>query len=155
MIRPYSHVQVGYAVLAGILVVLALVALTNYAATGAAAPPPGAAVFILVICALVAVLAGWMRISVDRGQLRWHFGPGLLRHAIPVDRIAGLEVVRNRWYYGFGVRRLREGWLYNVSGLRAVRIVLHDGTTLRLGTDEPDRLMDAIRAAQHRGRSRL
>jgi len=36
--------------------------------------------------------------------------------------------------------------LYNAQGLRAVRLRLRDGRTLRLGSDEPERLAAFITA---------
>ena len=38
------------------------------------------------------------------------------------------------------------GWLFNVSGVQAVEICLRSGRKYRMGTDEPERLADAIRA---------
>ena len=43
--------------------------------------------------------------------------------------------------------RTPHGWLYNVSGYEAVEIALASGKRLRLGTDEPHRLAQALRAA--------
>ena len=40
----------------------------------------------------------------------------------------------------------RNGWLFNVSGLQAVEIFLRSGKKYRIGTDEPERLVEAIRA---------
>jgi hypothetical protein len=54
--------------------------------------------------------------------------------------------VRNPWYYGWGIRITPDGLLYNVSGTRAVEITLTDGSKLRLGTDEPEALCQAIRS---------
>jgi hypothetical protein len=54
--------------------------------------------------------------------------------------------VRSRWWEGRGIRFTSQGMLYNVSGTRAVEVQLRDGTRFRLGTDEPERLGDAIRA---------
>ncbi len=53
-------------------------------------------------------------------------------------------IVRNRWYYGWGVRLTARGWLYNVSGFDAVEILLKNGRTYRIGTDKPAKLLLAI-----------
>jgi len=57
-------------------------------------------------------------------------------------------VVRNRWWYGWGIRWTPRGWLYNVSGLAAVELTLTDGRRLRIGIDEPERLCEAIAQAR-------
>ena len=48
------------------------------------------------------------------------------------------------------MRRLRDGWLYNVSGRRAVELELPGGRTFTIGTDEPDTLLAAIERARAR-----
>jgi hypothetical protein len=53
-------------------------------------------------------------------------------------------VVRNRWYYGWGIRITPRGWLYNVSGLDAVELALKNGKCVRIGSDEPHALARAI-----------
>ena len=57
---------------------------------------------------------------------------------------ASFQTVRNKWYFGWGIRYLGTGWLYNVSGLDAVEIVQNDGKMVRVGTDEPDVLARAL-----------
>jgi len=52
--------------------------------------------------------------------------------------------VTNPWWYGWGIHLTPSGWLYNVGGARAVQLDLHNGRSLRVGTDEPERLCEAI-----------
>jgi len=54
--------------------------------------------------------------------------------------------VRNKWWWGWGIRRIHDGWLYNVSGLNAVELVMGNGKKFRIGTDQPRRLADSIQA---------
>jgi len=96
----------------------------------------------------VGVLFSSLTVSVDSQTLRWHFGPGFWRKSVPLAEIAGVEAVRNRWWYGWGIRAIPEGWLYNVSGLDAVEISLTNGRRIRIGTDEPARLVEAIEAGR-------
>jgi hypothetical protein len=51
-------------------------------------------------------------------------------------------------WYGWSIRLTPHGWLYSVSGLAAVELTLQDGKRLRIGTDEPERLCQAIGQAQ-------
>jgi hypothetical protein len=44
--------------------------------------------------------------------------------------------VRNRWWYGFGIRLTPHGWLYTVRGLDAIEVRLSNGRTFRVGTDD-------------------
>jgi hypothetical protein len=47
---------------------------------------------------------------------------------------------------GYGIRWTSRGWLYNVSGTRAVEIQTTE-TTFAIGTDEPERLLSALHEA--------
>ena len=56
------------------------------------------------------------------------------------------EKVRNKWYYGFGIRLIPGGQMYNVAGLDAVELKLTNGRVFRVGTDESDKLLTAIQS---------
>jgi len=56
-------------------------------------------------------------------------------------------VVKNHWYYGWGIRLTPHGVLYNVSGFYAVELRLRTGKEFRIGTDVPQELDAAIRQA--------
>ena len=103
----------------------------------------------LALLLAVAFLFSTMTVSIANDTLHWHFGPGFWKKSLPLADIASAHTVRNKWWYGWGIRYTPHGWLYNVSGLAAVEIGLTNGKTLRIGTDEPDRLREAILAAQH------
>ncbi|MGF1445411.1 MAG: hypothetical protein ACFBRM_04340 [Pikeienuella sp.] len=100
-----------------------------------------------------ALLAIWgtfssLTVRIEGDTLSWWFGPKLWSYERPVTRIVSAEPVENRWWYGWGIRATPHGWLYNVSGLSAVEITMADGSRLRIGTDAPMELTEAIRAAR-------
>jgi hypothetical protein len=88
-----------------------------------------------------------LTVTVTDEVVRAAFGPGLLGKTVRVDEIVDATDVRNRWWYGWGIRLTPHGWLYNVSGFDAVEIRLATGTRVRIGTDEPVALARAVRAA--------
>ncbi len=102
---------------------------------------------LLVILPLVMVLFGWLTVEVSDEHVVWWFGPGLIRRRIRVADIRSVAALRNRWYYGWGLRLTPHGWLYNVSGLDAVELELVNGRRVRVGTDEPQELVRAIQSA--------
>ena len=75
----------------------------------------------------------------------------LISREIRVSEILGVSAVRNPWTYGWGLRLIPGGWLWNVSGLDAVELQLRNGTLFRIGTDEPDALHAAIANAVRGG----
>ena len=111
----YQHTQWGTVLLAifgscGGLVFL----LTRYQGV-----PPVLDV-VLVVLVVVAALFANLTVKVSNGRLFVRFGVGLIRKSFRIGDIVGVDAVRNRWYYGWGVRYTPHGWLFNVSGLDAV-----------------------------------
>ena len=88
-----------------------------------------------------------LSIEVNDSEVNWYFGPGFLRKSLPLEQIAECTPTKTAFWHGFGVRVRGTGWLYNVSGLLAVEIKLKSGSSIWLGTDEPNFLCDAIRDA--------
>lgn len=91
---------------------------------------------------MVAVLVfGRLRIQLDSHWLEWQFGYlGFPRWRLALADIVSVETIRTGWADGWGIHRGREGWIYNVSGFGAVRLRTRDGRSIRLGSDEPERL---------------
>ena len=138
----YKHTQFGWVtigVCGGLIVFLNLLP----------KPVPGfTEVLLLASLLLVAVmfLMGTLTVEVDKTHVRVKFGIGWIRKNFPLDEIASVQPVRNRWWWGWGIRLIPGGWLYNVSGLDAVELVLDNRKIFRIGTDEPRVLADFIRA---------
>ena len=44
------------------------------------------------------------------------FGIGLIRKRIELKRVKSIETVKSPWYYGWGIRIIPNGTLYNISG---------------------------------------
>ncbi|HVS11045.1 MAG TPA: hypothetical protein VMS76_14340 [Planctomycetota bacterium] len=140
----YEHRQIGYATIValalGILVVLAVVA---FAADDPAALWIAGLVALILACCLV--LFSMLSVSVSDDEVRVWFGLGLIRKRFRANEIRAVHAVRNRWWYGWGIRLTPHGWMFNVSGLDAVEIERTDGKRFRIGTDEPKKLEAAIR----------
>lgn len=85
-----------------------------------------------------------MTIEVDQSRLAFWFGPGWIRRSFRLADIRSWTVVKNPWWYGWGIHLTPQGWLYNVGGTKAVQLELQDGRSLRVGTDEPERLSETI-----------
>lgn len=108
---------------------------------------PSTFAILLALLLLVFVLFGWLTVVIDQGRLRIAFGIGLIRRSMSLDTIRGFAFVKNPWYYGWGIRLTPHGILYNVSGLKAVELLLDDGRRVRVGTDEPETLLGALAGA--------
>jgi hypothetical protein len=140
---PYKHTQIGYfmIVCGAIAMVIALEVFFRKATVTSML---GGLAAIFLIIGLFATLT----VEIRDGLLRFRFGLGLIRKKLKVAEIESCEVVRNPWYYGWGIHATGKGWVYNVSGFEAVEIFMSDGRRLRIGTDEPDLLRKAILTAK-------
>jgi hypothetical protein len=139
----YRHTQIG-AIMLGMLGAGMLVLGAILLAGGRAEP----LLAVLALLAVIAVLFASLTIEIQGGVLTLRFGPGLIRKRVPLATIRSCEIVQNPWWYGWGIRLTPRGWLYNVSGFAAVELTLQNGQRLRIGTDEPERLCQAIGQAQ-------
>src|SRR5262245_43501953 len=141
----YKHKQMGTLIL---LVLGGAAALTGTTLTlGTArgrAPGSVVAESVLAILRLSMVLFASVTGEITEDQLTLWFGPGLIRKRFRAEEICGARVVRNQWYYGWGLRLTPHGWLFNVSGLDAVELDLRNDRKFRIGTDEPQELLTAI-----------
>ncbi len=142
MTEEYRHIQVGCLMLgmlgAGVLVIVVLMATSGF---------HWIALAVLIILALCSGLFATLTVRVDEDGVRIWFGPGVIRKRVPMKEIASCQVVRNPWYYGWGIRLIPHGWLYNVSGLLSVELRMKSGRRYRIGTDDPGQLVEAIRRA--------
>ena len=106
-----------------------------------------------IIALMMLLFFGSLTVEVNEEQVRLAFGIGALRKLFEVREIRSVREVRNKWWYGWGIRAgwfFGFNWLYNVSGLDAVEITMINGKIYRIGTDEPENLRRAIEAVMGR-----
>jgi hypothetical protein len=106
---------------------------------------PLTVLFLLVVTVLCFAT---LTVTIEDGAVHIRFGPlGIIRREWPVREIVAVARVTNPWYYGYGIRWTPYGPLYNVSGSHAIEILLSSGDRVRIGTDEPEALAEAINRA--------
>ena len=92
-----------------------------------------------------------LTVKVGDGVLKLQFGLGVIRKRFLLEEIRAYRVVKNPWYYGWGIKFTPRGWLFNVSGFSAIELEMTSGKTYRIGTDDPEGLAIALgRALSHR-----
>jgi hypothetical protein len=102
-----------------------------------------------MVCAM-AVFSS-LRVEVDESTVAAGFTGGALLRRVPLSEIETAKVVTVPWYHGWGLRKVRDGWMYNISGRRAVELGLRDARVFTIGSDEPDALLAAIERARAGG----
>jgi hypothetical protein len=88
-----------------------------------------------------------LTVEVDDFELRWWFAPKLYQHRIQRADIVSARPVSSRAWRGWGIRMIKGGWGYTVSGLSAVEVHLKNGRRVLIGTDRPEELARALMAA--------
>jgi hypothetical protein len=138
----YRHTQHGYLLL-GIfaLAIIAIAGLLIHAGTSLVVLfVPG---IVLGLCAL---MFSHLTIEVTEHELTARTGIVEVKRVKLTD-IQAVRVVKNPWWYGWGIHLTPAGWLYNVSGRWAVEVELRSGRRFRLGTDQPAELERALSTA--------
>jgi hypothetical protein len=140
--KRYHHTQIGYVILTTIggsmLLILLLMGMYIF---------NWIPVIVFLILGLSLILFATLTVEIDEDSLHLRFGPGLIRKKISLQDIESHRMEKNHWYYGWGIRRMPHGWLWNVSGLHAVELLLRDGRKFRVGTDDPEGLTQALHHA--------
>lgn len=94
---------------------------------------------------LLCLLLGCLTICIDATHLCWRFGLlGWPAWKLPLTDITAAEATSSRFSEGWGIRFTSQGMLYNAAGYQAVRIRKRNGSSLRLGTADPQRLLSFL-----------
>ncbi len=139
MMKVYKHTQIGYLLLVLYSAVILFICYINIV-TGFI---PFALVGLIIMLIALGLFAT-LTVAVDDRMLRIQFGLGVIRKGFLLKDIEAYRVVKNPWYYGWGIRFTPRGWLFNVSGFSAIELQMKSGKTYRIGTDEPDSLAKAL-----------
>ena len=140
----YDHTQYGYT---GALTTVFLVALMWGSFQSAFEESDWIGLLIVSFAILMVALTVWfskLTVTVVQGGITAAFGLGKPHRMIQLSDVTEVRQVRNSWVEGWGLRKIRNGWMYNVWGLDAVELELASGSVFRIGTDEPDKLSTAI-----------
>ncbi len=150
----YDHTQPGTLIrwlIGGPLLAMAAIA----TALLAAGSPPEETIWLgvpTVIIAIVLPLFHSLTVCVSQNEIALSFGVGLIGKRFTIADVQSASTVCNHWYYGWGIRKIGGGWLFNVSGFDAVEIQLTNGRRYRIGTDQPLELLAAIESAMKSAR---
>jgi len=140
----YKHTQIGYLMIVAFVVIGVFLG-NMWVQNGFHS------LFFAVIAIILFILAAftYLNVMIDGTHLGIQFGYGLYTKRFLLSNIVSARVVKNHWYYGWGIRVWfwPYMWIYNISGFDAVEIKLNNGKIYRIGTDDPDKLAYAIQQA--------
>ena len=133
----YKQTEISYSLIIILLVISAFIVLSPELA--------GLKIIILSINLLVTLLFFSLTIVIDEQKLRWYFGFGIISKQVELSQITDTSEYQTKWYQGIGIRMLSDGWLYNASVGKAVKITLTDGKNIYLGCKDVDALQQALK----------
>ena len=133
----------GWVAFFGVLAVLMLALGENEAAIAL-----GCIIMMLVVIhGIVFAFFHSLTVRISQSDIALSFGVGLIQRRYRIEDISSVRTVQNRWYNGWGIRKIRDGWLFNVSGFDAVEIQLKNERKCRIGTNQPKELLAAVESA--------
>jgi hypothetical protein len=147
----YKHTQIGYLMITITFIVLVLFAYLQITARMEPASLDSGTNFLMtaIMALIIFILASLstLTVMINEQFLHIRFGWGIFSKKFLLSEIATVKSVKNRWYYGWGIRfwLWSKMWIYNVSGFDAVELTLKNGRVYRIGTDEPDKLEASIK----------
>jgi hypothetical protein len=137
----YKHTQIGYLVIFAMAI---FVLYFGYLFTSIDLDSKTTIIMAVVLIILASFTT--LKVTIDKEYLRIKFGYGLFWKKFSLKEITSAKIVKNHWYYGWGIRLWLwpKMWVYNVSGFDAIEIKVNN-KTYRIGTDEPMKLESAIK----------
>ena len=105
----YKHTQISYLMLVITFIILILFAWMY--STSSAEPvsvdsgPNFAVTTIMVVILFILSSFASLQVVVDEKYIRIKFGYGIYKKRFALHDIVSAKIVKNKWYYGWGVRR--------------------------------------------------
>lgn len=98
MHKRYHHTQIGYLTLvalgAGLLFMIGLILTIGF---------EWVALVVLLVLVVCLVIFATLTVEIDEEALIIRFGPGLIQKRFRLADIIFCRVVKNPWYYGWGI----------------------------------------------------
>ncbi len=85
-----------------------------------------------------------MTIVIDDKKISINFLCPKCKKNFYLKDIKEINIVKNKWWYGWGMRKVEDFMLYNVYGLDAVELIMKDGSKTRIGTGEPKKIKKIV-----------
>lgn len=103
---------------------------------------------ILVIVFLICLLVFYkLTIIVDNEFVKFKLGIGLVSKSYKISDLKSCKPIATSVLNGIGIRMLTNGWLYNVTGLKAIELrFVNKNSIVQIGTNKPDEISQLIQS---------
>lgn len=86
-----------------------------------------------------------LTVECDEGKLYIVFGIGIIKKTIEYKNIHDVNIVKNKWWFGWGIRIMKNTVIFNISGFNAIELTMKDGFKYRIGTNDHIGLNDFLK----------
>jgi hypothetical protein len=84
-------------------------------------------------------------IEIDKVHIAFKMGIGIFGKSYNISEIESCNPVKNSFFYGWGIHKIPNGWIYNVSGFDSIELSFKNTCKkIRIGTNKPDEITDYI-----------
>jgi len=144
--KDFREFQFGWLIFVFLIPVQALIVFLYMNKIGSRPMDSTSVVLINIVLVLPYFLFYGLTTTIAKETIIVSFGIGLIKKKILLTRVTAVEKVINPWYYGWGIRIIPKGMMYNISGAKAVELRFNDTTRVfRIGTKDSVRLQEEIK----------
>lgn len=102
-------------------------------------------IFFLVLFGGILLNFYGMTVIVNDTRIIIRFGIGLFSKKIDLSNVRSVRVITYPVYYGYGIRIIPNGILYNVSGNNALEVRFRNkSSVIQIGTADCDNFINAV-----------
>lgn len=143
--KEYKEFQFGWMIFIPIISAQVLLAFLYINKLGTRPLDTTSFIAVSTILILALLLSYRMTINVEDKFLTISFGVGLIKKRIEMKRIKSVSAINSPWYFGWGIRLIPHGILYNVSGQNGIELQFNDSNrVIRIGTKNSTQLNQEI-----------
>ena len=142
----YKEEQFGWAMNVWILILPFLMLLFYLLEIGDKPMPLFILIISVVFFLIIFLLFFKLTVAVNDKNIIISFGIGIIRKKVSLGDIKEVKKVKTNWYNGWGIRKIKNGMLYNIQGFNAIELSFkHKRSILRIGTNSSSALDKEIR----------
>jgi len=143
--KDYHEFQFGWLIFVFVLPVHGFITYAFISDFGTSAIDTSGIIIANLVFISIYLLFYGMQTKITQETLTVSFGIGLVKKKILLSRITGAKETHNNYLYGWGIRFIPNGMLYNISGNKAVELKFFDSKKIvRVGTQNTDTLKAEI-----------
>jgi hypothetical protein len=144
-VKPYKEFTFGWIIFAFVIPVYGLQAYLFVNNLGDRPIQGTGFVLVTALMVVICLLFYGMTTRINGDTIYISYGLGLIRKRIPLSRVTSVEPAESPWWYGWGIRLIPKGMMYNISGTESVELKFNDTDRIfRIGTKNPQLLAKEI-----------